>query len=126
MFVSPFIIVLSGAMGNSDIESSILIFAYGVFFGLLFSIPSALLFAVSAIALAKKEFSVMHKRLILSVIGFALTLLAFLLFSSGKSILFEGNYFFAIYALVIIAGVWFYKLETPTHAMDINLTIPSN
>ena len=110
VLLSPVIIMLTEWLGATNIAMGAALLIYGVFMGMLFSVTSAVLFAFSTYVLNSIDLKPWHKNTVLSLIGILSTLLAFL-FVTGKSITIDGDYFCIPYASVIVAGIWFYKLE---------------
>ena len=82
-----------------------------VLLGAVLSLPSAALLGFSIYILKYTELSVKQKKIILSIIGIVLTIAPFLFFIPIDSILDIGNPLVFAYALVIVAGIWFYKME---------------
>jgi hypothetical protein len=111
VFAAPLIIVACGFIKSGNLGDAIMLFAFGAITGMVFSIPSALLFWLSAYIITRQEIAWAYKKVILSVIGIALTLLAFMLYADGampgRSLL----TYLTVYATVIVAGVWIYKLK---------------
>jgi hypothetical protein len=111
VFAAPLIIISFNLMNNTDFGEALLTLAFGIGIGMFFSIPSFILFAFACNVIVNMGFKAVYKKIVLSIIGIGLTMLAFVLFSNGRLLEYLNNYFMGIYALIIVAGVWFYKLE---------------
>ena len=116
LFMAPVIIVASGLMKSFNINDALGMIMFGILIGAIYSLPSVALLAIATCFIAKYNMPLLYKKAVLTVIGIVLTMLAFIIFNSGKSILFEElSWDRAVYATAIIAGIWFYRL-TPQPA----------
>ena len=114
VWLSPVVIVFAGVMGTPDFGIMMIV----AFMGMIFSLPSAALFGCSIYLLNGTKFNTLHKRIILSITGIALTILPFLFFPDTAEILKDCKQIVGSYALIIVAGVWFYKLEKVPETED--------
>ena len=112
VFFAPFIIIAFGLLHAGSIGDAVMFFAFGALTGMVFSVPSALLFWLAAYITTKQDIHWKYKKIILSVIGVTLTMLAFMLYADGTLPGKDMFAFIIIYAAVIVAGVWIYKLRT--------------
>jgi hypothetical protein len=81
-------------------------------FSLGCSLPSFIVFIISVFRLERTQLSITNIKIILSVLGLALTVLPFLVLVYLHYI--SLSYFSLLlpYVSVIIASIWFYKLKT--------------
>lgn len=101
-------------MPSNGLDQTLLILTMGIIVGMFYSIPSALLLGLIAYIVTDCRINRIYKKTILSATGIALTFLAFLLFNDLRPPKKDDITFFIVYALVIVSGIWFYKLETET------------
>ena len=111
VLLSPAIIAVFGIIPRNNFDNIVFIFFFGTIFGLVLSIPSFLLLLSLTAIIVKRDFKPWYKKIILSFTGIALTLLAFYLYQQNRMLHGENLQFAIVYALVIIAGIWYYKFQ---------------
>jgi len=117
VILSPILYVLVDSVLNPKYISGLLgifgFISYSIPYGLMLSIPSWGLLWISCIFINKRTATVRLKKIILSIIGAILSLLPFyLLFHLDDDNAHEDVITWSIcYSVIIIAGVWFYKLS---------------
>ncbi|MBB6111858.1 hypothetical protein [Mucilaginibacter lappiensis] len=110
VFISPVLVklfwmIIGESSGSNAIGALML-------FGGILSIPSVLLLFLSVLILAKQAIAINLMKLILSLIGIILTYLP-IWFLNGRQFGLDSFMmnFFVAYTVIIIAGIWFYKLK---------------
>jgi hypothetical protein len=96
-----------------------------IYFGLMFSVPSWVLLMLGTQFFLQKKLTMMQFKIRLSVLGVILTFLPFWLLFPPKDIFSEEGMVFsmalpALYAAVIVAGIFIYKIQlnTPAEAKE--------
>ena len=126
VFLAPVLIVISGILNGTPLSESLFILLPGIVLGLVFSIPSAVIFGLTVYFMADSLMSDELKKVTLSVAGVALTMLSFFLFDRGRIQDVTDYYYFAAFASVILAGIWFYRFEPATSNNDAGASFTDN
>ncbi len=100
---------------DSHISGLISWLGFVIFYGFFFSFPSFLILFLFVYRLNKKALSVINKKLILSGVGLTLTLLPFfMMIKLGFMDSWSDIFVITPYAIIIVFGIWFYKLNPTT------------
>lgn len=89
-----------------------------IFSGFFLSFPSFIILFLLSRQLNKTTLKVIPKKFILSVNGLVLTLLAYLLTVHFRFGTVSDFHLFIPYAIVIVIGVWLYKLDPPFDSVE--------
>jgi hypothetical protein len=98
---------------KTNFEGGIGFILFSILYGLILSSLSWLILWLSTFSLLQLNYSTLVNKIWLSIIGTGLTILPFLLlFGSDDPITYVTTVPWALsYNIVIVAGIWFYKLK---------------
>ncbi len=106
------ILLILGLLMHSQGEYGILLVA--ILFGAFLSIPSFFLLYFFTKYSTKLQDNIIITKCLLTIVGILLTYIPFYILN-GYHLMLDGDllsrYFFISYCIVIIFGVWFYKLK---------------
>jgi hypothetical protein len=109
VIIGPVLYILTtrimGQVSHNDIE----LLEISIILGGVLSIPSWLLFFIATVQINKVTYILVAKKLIITFIGIVFTLLPFYTFFKGTP-----SEWSICYCVVIVAGIWFYKLNEQT------------
>lgn len=124
---APFLVLLIGLLARMADRVGIVLAMF--ILGMLFSLPSFLLLSLSCRTLKSMQNKVVIIKAELTVIGVLLTYIPFFIINDYAFLLNRdesSKYFFVLYSLLIIFGIWYYKLNggsvEPVNLPDNNLT----
>lgn len=121
VFAAPVIPMITLSLPAESIDSAVMTWLYFSIFGMLFSIPSALILWLSTYLMRLcKMLTVIQIKALLTLISIALTLLPFIWFGFGNVSNWRDAFIPIIYALTIVAGIWFYKLDADKYYLEHN------
>jgi hypothetical protein len=113
VFAAPTILLIL-ALIRQDLVSIFSIYLFTILIGGLFSLPGFLLLYLACKYLIKLINNTILFKLIVTVVGVALTYIPFLVLDNFKPLL-DGGYLtqliFISYCLVVVIGIWLYKPE---------------
>lgn len=98
---------------SDDFSCSLSFIAFSVPYGLILSVPSFVILWLTTYGISRLKLSIMATKLWLSIVGTVLTALPFALIFGHDD---PSGYLSTIawatsYSLVIVVGIWFYKLK---------------
>ncbi|AMR30739.1 hypothetical protein A0256_04535 [Mucilaginibacter sp. PAMC 26640] len=119
IIISPILFLLIDLFtkhNQTNLEGGVLFIILSTLYGLVLSSISWLLFWLWSYFLLKLSISLIAFKTVLSFFGSALTILPFVLFSRDHGFPDASTIMWALnYNVVIVAGVWFYKINSSLH-----------
>jgi hypothetical protein len=116
VIVSPALYLFYDAFrvhSKTNFEGGLGFLLLSILYGIIISLPSWIILWFSTFSLFQLNYSTLVNKIWLSIIGTGLTILPFLLlFGSDDPITYVTTVPWALsYNIVIVAGIWFYKLK---------------
>ena len=110
VFVTPLLLKLFWMIINESSGSNVI--GALIIFGGVLSIPSVLLLFLTSLVLIRQVIATHSIKLILSLAGIILSYLP-IWFLNGRQFILDNFMlnFFVGYTVIVIAGIWFYKLK---------------
>lgn len=110
VLISPVCLAICFSFNNFDSELFFFVLV-AIITSIIYSLPSFLIFWLASYLVAEINLTQVQQKSLLSIVGIALTFLAFALFSK-KGFTPANIGVVSPYALIIVASIWFYKLRS--------------